>query len=107
LARTVHDEQVAVEDADIAHAHTADFKQIIGARLEQGRIDLAVPLDVLLGEEWAPCSNSADKRQPGFFGETDAARGARSQLDRAFPLQHAQMLFGGVGRAVAKWVRVL
>src|SRR5205809_91390 len=107
LARAVHGEQVAVEDAGVAHAHAADFQQVVGARLEQGGIDLAAPLDMLLGEDGAPGSNSADKRQPEALGETDAARGARSQLDRAFPLQHAQMLFGGVGRAVAECVRDL
>src|SRR5437773_1268920 len=107
LARAVHGEQVAVEDAGVAHAHAADFQQVVGTRLEQGGIDLAAPLDMLLGEDGAPGSNSADKRQPEALGETDAARGARSQLDRAFPLQHAQMLFGGVGRAVAECVRAL
>src|SRR6266699_3359475 len=102
LARAVHGEQVAVEDAVVPHAHAAYLEQIVGARLEQGRIDLAVPFDVLLGEDGAPGSNSADKRQPGLFGEADAARGARGQLDRAFPVQDAQMLLGGVGRAVAE-----
>src|SRR6266700_2898485 len=102
LARAVHGEQVAVEDAGVPHAHAAYLEQIVGARLEQGRIDLAVPFDVLLGENGAPGSNSADKRQPGLFGEADAARGARGQLDRAFPVQDAQMLLGGVGRAVAE-----
>src|SRR6266700_3844480 len=102
LARAVHGEQVAVEDAGVPHAHAAYLEQIVGARLEQGRIDLAVPFDVLLGEDGAPGSNSADKRQPGLFGEADAARGARGQLDRAFPVQDAQMLLGGVGRAVAE-----
>src|SRR6266700_1174273 len=107
LARAVHGEQVTVENAGIAHAHPADFQQVVGARLEQRGIDLAAPLDMLLGEDRAPCSNSADERQPEALGETDASRGARSQLDRAFPLQHAQMLFGGVRRAVAECVRDL
>src|SRR5207247_8222004 len=107
LARTVHGEQVAVEDAGVAHTHAADFQQVVGTRLEQGGIDLAAPLDMLLGEDGAACGDAADERQPEAFGETDAARGARSQLDRAFPLQHAQMLFGGVGRAVAECVRDL
>ena len=103
----MHGEQVAVENAGIAHAHSADFQQVVGARLEQGGIDLAAPLDMLLGEDGAACGDAADERQPEALGETDAARGARSQLDRAFPLQHAQMLFGGVGRAVAECVRDL
>src|SRR5713226_9552326 len=102
LARAVHGEQVAIENACVAHAHAADFQQIVGARLEQGRIDLAVPLDVLLGEDGAARGDAADERQPGLFGEADAARGARGQLDRAFPVQDAQMLLGGVGRAVAE-----
>src|SRR6266516_1338036 len=91
----------------VAHTHAADFQQVVGTRLEQGGIDLAAPLDMLLGEDGAACGDAADERQPEAFGETDAARGARSQLDRAFPLQHAQMLFGGVGRAVAECVRDL
>src|SRR6266705_3504273 len=103
----VHDEQVAVENAGIAHAHPADFQQVVSARLEQGGIDLTAPLDMLLREDGAACGDAADERQPEALGETDAARGARGQLDRAFLLQHAQMLFGGVGRAVAECVRDL
>src|SRR5256885_15142826 len=68
---------------------------------------LAGPSVVLLGEDGASCGDPAEEGQPEALGETDAARGARSQLDRSFPLQHAQMLFGGVGRAVAECVRDL
>src|SRR5712672_1675747 len=107
FARAVHGEQVTVENARIAHAHAADFQQVVGAGLKQSGIHLATPLDVLLGEEWTPRGDAADKRQPEALGQPDAARGARGQLDRAFSLQHAQMLFGGVGRAVAERLRDL
>ena len=36
----VDGEQIAVEDAGVAHAQAAYFQQVIGARLEQMRIDL-------------------------------------------------------------------
>ena len=54
-------------------------------------------VDVLFCEDGAACGDAADERQPKAVGEADAARGARGQLDRAFSLQGAQVLLGGVG----------
>ena len=35
----MHRQPIAVQDAGVAHAHAAHFEQVVGARLEQGRVD--------------------------------------------------------------------
>ena len=77
LARAVHRQQVAIEYTGVAHAHSADFQQVVGARLKQRRIDLAAPLDVLLGEDRAACRDAADQGLdtiPAFERNLDAFR---------------------------------
>src|SRR3989454_4542563 len=88
LARAVHGEQVAVENACIAHAHAADFQQVVGARLEQGGIDLAAPLDMLLRENRAACGDAADERQPEALGKSDAARSTRDRKSTRLNSSH-------------------
>ncbi|MNT43344.1 hypothetical protein D3C72_1798130 [compost metagenome] len=48
FAGGVDGQQVAVENADILHAHPVDAQQVVGARVEEGRIDVAGLFDVLL-----------------------------------------------------------
>src|SRR5690606_30332261 len=46
-------EQVAVEDAGVAHAHAPDPKQVVGGLGEQRRVDGVAGFDVFLGEDRA------------------------------------------------------
>ena len=55
---------------------------------------------MLLGEDRAAGGDAPDQRQAQALGEADAAGSAGGELDRALPLQHPQVLLGGVGRAV-------
>lgn len=56
-------EQVAIEDARIAHAHAADLQQVIRALFEQGRIERITCLDVLLRKNRAACRDATHQRQ--------------------------------------------
>ena len=63
LARPVHREQVAFQDARIAHRQAAHAQQVVGARREQIRIDLIAALQMLLGEDRAARGHASDDRQ--------------------------------------------
>ena len=41
-------QQVAIENTDILHRHTANTQQKIGVRLKHGRVHLVVAFNVLL-----------------------------------------------------------
>ncbi len=106
LGRAVHRDQVAVEDADVAHAHAAHLEQVVRPRLEELRVDLVVRLDVFLGEDGPAGGDAADQRQAHLLAQRvaqlDAARGAGTQLEHALALQGAQVLLGGIGRLEAE-----
>jgi hypothetical protein len=106
----VHREQIAFDDPGVAHRHAAHAQQVIGARREEIRVDLVAPLHMLFGEHRAAGGNAADHRQfeqpsgaraGAVVAHLDAARGARGDVDGAFSLQRAQVLFGGIDRAEA------
>ncbi|MNN92011.1 hypothetical protein D3C81_2102170 [compost metagenome] len=62
----MHGKQVAIEDADILHAHAPYTQQVVGAWVEEFRIDPAGILDILLGENRRTRSDAADDRQFAF-----------------------------------------
>src|SRR5690606_37688409 len=64
LGRAMHGDEIAVEDAGIAHAHAFDPQQEMRLLLEQIRIDLIARLDLLLGEDRPARRGPADARQP-------------------------------------------
>ncbi|CAM2151105.1 hypothetical protein PT2222_250094 [Paraburkholderia tropica] len=116
----LHGEQVAVEDAGVAHRQPAHLQQIVGAAGEQRRVAGVVLRDMFLREDRAACRDAPDQRQRelhdagvrqrelvrqvvGAGHQTDAARGARRKLDHTFAGQRAQMLFRRVGRAEAQF----
>ena len=68
---TVHCEQVAVEDARVAHAHAADLEEIIGAGREQPRVNLIAALHVLGRKDRAAGSNPPDQGQAEGLHEAD------------------------------------
>src|SRR5262245_7249154 len=107
LLRLVHSEDVAVEDAGVAHAHAADLQQVVGARAEEVRVDRVAADDVLLGEDRRARGDAADERQPHGLLQPDPARGAVEDLEDAFALERAQMLLGGVGGGEVEHARDL
>jgi len=76
--RAMHGEQVAVEDAGIAHAHADDAQQEIGTWPEQRRVDGVVRFDIAFGHDRAAGGNASDegercRRCPRAFCQTQAA----------------------------------
>ena len=59
--RAMHRDQVAVEDACIAHTEPDDAQQVIRARMEQSGIDAVLCFDVFRGEDGAAGGNPADE----------------------------------------------
>ena len=102
FAGAVHRQQVAIENAGVAHAHAAHLQQVIGVRLEQLGIHLIALLDVGFGKDRAACRDPADQRQAKLLLQPDAARGAGQQFYEAFPGQGLEMVFGGIGGAEAE-----
>ncbi len=105
LLRAVHGEQIAFEDAGVAHRHAAHAQQIVGARREEIGVDLVALRHVLFGEHRAAGSDATDHRQleqaPGAtaggaeVAHLDAARGPGGNVDRAFLLERAQVPASG------------
>jgi hypothetical protein len=66
-------------------------------RLKQQRVDLITGLDMLFGQDRTTRGDPPDQRQAELFPQNvlqlDAARSPRNQIDDAFALQGAQMLF--------------
>ncbi|MCY1186834.1 hypothetical protein D9M73_277440 [compost metagenome] len=62
----MHGKQVAIEDANVLHAHAANAQQVVGARIEEFRIDPASILDILLGENRRTRCDAADDGQFAF-----------------------------------------
>ena len=106
----VHDEQVAVEDADILHAAAAHAQQVVGVRLEQRGVDAVLRLDVLGGQDGAARRHPAHQRQrplqrhAGDVLQPQAARRARRDFQRALPGQRLQVVLrrAGGGKAQAR-----
>ena len=98
----MHREQVAIEDAGIAHAHAAHLEQVVGARREHRRIDLQALADMGLGKNRAARRDPPDERQAEGFEQADAAGAAFFQGDDAFGGQRTQVGFGRVGRTKAE-----
>ena len=61
----MHGDQIAIEDAGVAHAEADDAQKIIGARMEQAGIDLVVRFDVFGGEDGAAGGDPADEGERG------------------------------------------
>ncbi|MNG19940.1 hypothetical protein D3C84_1041530 [compost metagenome] len=54
-------QQVAIENTNVFHAHAMNPQQIIGARVEERRVDVAGFFDMLLGKDWrASCDPAND-----------------------------------------------
>src|SRR5437773_7318951 len=108
FAGLVHGQQIAVENAGIAHRQAGDAQQIIGARRKKLGIDAVMRLDVLGSKEWCPGRYATHERQDPLDGnagqifEPQAARRARLDFEHAFFLQRAQVIFSGAGRGKAQ-----
>ena len=63
FARFLHREQVAVEDAGVAHAHAAHLQQVVGPAGEHAGFDQVGLVDVLLREDGAAGRDAAHQRQ--------------------------------------------
>src|SRR5690606_21302665 len=111
LGRALHGDEIAVEDAGIAHAHAFDPQQEMRLLLDQIRLDLIASLDMLLGEDRRARRDPADERQAEMLTqrilEPDASRRARQQLDRSLALERAQMLLGRIDRLELQALRDL
>src|SRR5882672_8917033 len=73
FAGAVYRQQVAVEDAGIAHAHAAYLQQVIRARLEHPGVQLIAFLDMGFGKDRTACRDPADQRQAELLFQPDAA----------------------------------
>lgn len=103
FAGGVDGQQVAIEDAHVLHAHAVDPQQVVGARMEEGRVDVAGFLDVLLRQDRRTGGDTADDRQGRFVGlgfearDSNTARGTGGHLDRAFASEGLEVFFRSVG----------
>src|SRR4051794_29915793 len=103
--RLVHGEEVAFQDAGVAHRHAAHAQQVIGPRREKIGVDLVAPLQVLFGKHGRTSGYASDdgelEQLAGALAaaHANAARCTRGNFNGAFFLQRAQMLLGGVHRA--------
>ena len=59
----MHREQISVEYTGAFHAITVHAQQVIGTRMENGRINRTVFLDILFGEDWLSSRNAAHHGQ--------------------------------------------
>ncbi|MNE86507.1 hypothetical protein D3C80_1836180 [compost metagenome] len=64
----MYGQQVAVDDADVLHAHAVNAQQVVGAGVEERRVDVAGFFDVLLGEDRRTGCHPADDRQAAVVG---------------------------------------
>jgi hypothetical protein len=92
-----HDEPIAVEDAFVAHAEAAHLQQVIGAWIEERRIDGVVAQLVFDGEHRAAGGDQADQRQAARLLDADAARQAGRELDGALAFERSEVLEDTVG----------
>src|SRR5882672_1424325 len=102
LGGAMHGEQIAVEDAHIAHAHPAHSEQIVGAGSEPRGIDLAVALDMLLSKDRTARRYPADERQADGFLKANATRGTGQEFDRPLARQGSEMILSAAGRCEAQ-----
>ncbi len=106
FGRAVHGDEVAIEDAGIAHAHALHAQQVVRTGREERRVEAVARLDVLGGQDRlaggdAPHQRDA-RRVTGRLEDLDAARDAGDELDDALALEGAEVLLGGIGRAEAE-----
>ena len=103
VRRPVHGEQVAIDDAGIAHRRTVYPQEVIGPRREEPGVDPVARLDVLDGEDRAARGHPTDQgqralhRQPGDVPEAQAPRCAGQELERAFPGECLQVVLRRAG----------
>ena len=108
LGALVHDEEVAVQDADVLHAGAAHAQQVVGVRLEQRGVDAVLRLDVLGGEDRTARGHPAHQRQralqrhAGDVLQAQAARGAGRDFQRALLRQRLQMVLRRAGGGKAQ-----
>jgi hypothetical protein len=93
----VYRQQIALENAGIAHACAPDPKQVVRTRPEQQRVYPVMSFNVLHGKHRAAGSDPANDRDSGRPLQPDAARSTRGHLDCSFAGQSTQMLLGGIG----------
>ena len=97
--RAVHGDEVAIENAGIAHAEADDAQQEIRARPEHLRIDGEVRLDIAFGHDGAAGSDPPDegkvsrRRQPRAVRQTQAAMFRRA-FKRALADQCVDVILG-------------
>lgn len=63
LGVAMHRDEVAVEDAGVAHAYAAHTQQVVGPGREQRGVELVARLDVFGGEDGAARGDAADQGQ--------------------------------------------
>ena len=103
VARLVHREQVAVENADVLHAGAAHAQEIVRPRSEEFGIDPEMRFDMLGRKDWTACRDATDEGQRALHRharnilESQASRGAGHELDRTFFRQRLQVIFRRAG----------
>ena len=70
----LHGQQVAIHDANVAHAHAAYLEQVVGLALKQTGLKVIGLLNVLLRENRAAGGNPAHQRQ-GELGQALQGQG--------------------------------
>jgi hypothetical protein len=103
FAGGVDGQQVAIEDTHVLHAHAVHPQQVVRTWMEEGRVDVAGFLDVLLRQDWRTGGDATDDRQCRFVGlgfearDANAPRSTGGHLDRAFASEGLEVFFGSVG----------
>jgi hypothetical protein len=93
LRGSMHRQQVAVKYTGTFHAVAAHPQQIIGAWLENGRINRTVFLDILFGEDGRARRNTTDHGQTNHgIDQANTTRGSRHQFDSPLARQGAQVI---------------
>ena len=95
-------QQVAIEDAGVAHAHAAHLEQVVGAGREQAGVYLVAALDVLGSEDGAAGGNPPDQGQAEGFHEAYAPGAAFFKGDGTLGGEGAEVGFRCVGGAEAE-----
>ena len=60
-------QQIAIQNADVLHAHALYPQQEVSPRVKQGRIHLVVALDMFLRQDGFAGGHLADQRQTALF----------------------------------------
>ena len=105
-AGAMHREQVAIEDAGIAHAHAAHLEQVIGARREHRRIDLQALADMGLGKNRAARRDPPDERQAEGFEQADTRARPSSRVMTPLVASARRWVSGALGERKPKAVQI-